>query len=100
MAYHTMIASALAISEYRKVGDGKIGIILNLTPSYPRSEHPADVKASNIADLFFNRSFLDPSVLGEYPQERCGKAGMPAMKQSSSLFFIPVYVYLNCAVSI
>ncbi|KON83572.1 6-phospho-beta-glucosidase [Rossellomorea marisflavi] len=69
VAYHTMIASALAISEYRKVGDGKIGIILNLTPSYPRSEHPADVKASNIADLFFNRSFLDPSVLGEYPQE-------------------------------
>lgn len=69
VAYHTMIASALAISEYRKVGDGKIGIILNLTPSYPRSEHPADVKASRIADLFFNRSFLDPSVLGEYPQE-------------------------------
>lgn len=69
VAYHTMIASALAISEYRKVGDGKIGIILNLTPSYPRSEHPADVKASKIADLFFNRSFLDPSVLGEYPQE-------------------------------
>ncbi len=69
VAYHTMIASALAISEYRKVGDGKIGIILNLTPSYPRSEHRADVKASKIADLFFNRSFLDPSVLGEYPQE-------------------------------
>ncbi|WJV19445.1 glycoside hydrolase family 1 protein [Rossellomorea marisflavi] len=69
VAYHTMIASALAISQYRKVGDGKIGIILNLTPSYPRSEHPADVKASKIADLFFNRSFLDPSVLGEYPQE-------------------------------
>ncbi|MEW4307984.1 glycoside hydrolase family 1 protein [Rossellomorea marisflavi] len=69
VAYHTMVASALAISEYRKMGDGKIGIILNLTPSYPRSEHPADVKASRIADLFFNRSFLDPSVLGEYPQE-------------------------------
>lgn len=69
VAYHTMIASALAISEYKKIGDGKIGIILNLTPSYPRSEHPADLKASRIADLFFNRSFLDPSVLGGYPQE-------------------------------
>src|SRR5699024_6092567 len=30
---------------------------------------PADLKASRITDLFFNRSFLDPSVLGEYPQE-------------------------------
>ncbi|MCY9406321.1 family 1 glycosylhydrolase, partial [Bacillus spizizenii] len=46
-----------------------IGIILNLTPSYPRSSHPADVKAGEIADAFFNRSFLDPSVKGEFPKE-------------------------------
>ncbi|MGW8262946.1 6-phospho-beta-glucosidase GmuD, partial [Bacillus sp. LR--39] len=39
------------------------------TPSYPRSSHPADVKAGEIADAFFNRSFLDPSVKGEFPKE-------------------------------
>ena len=49
--------------------DSKIGIVLNLTPAYPRSQHPADVKAARIADLFQAQSFLDPSVLGTYPQE-------------------------------
>ena len=49
---------------------GVIGIILNLTPSYPRDEtNQDDVKAAQIADAFFNRSFLDPAVKGEFPQE-------------------------------
>ena len=68
VAYHTMLAHAKAVRAFREAGiRGKIGIILNLTPSYPRSSHPADLKAARIADLFFNRSFLDPAVLGEYP---------------------------------
>lgn len=70
VAYHTMLAHAKAVQAYRGQGqDGQIGIILNLTPSYPRSQHPADLKAANIADLFFNRSFLDPAVRGEFPSE-------------------------------
>ncbi|UFT99147.1 glycoside hydrolase family 1 protein [Radiobacillus kanasensis] len=71
VAYNTMVANAKAIKTFRahSIKDGKIGIILNLTPSYPRSQNPADLKAANLADLFFNRSFLDPAVLGEYPKE-------------------------------
>ncbi|ADV95499.1 MULTISPECIES: 6-phospho-beta-glucosidase GmuD [Bacillus] len=70
VGFHTMLSSARAIQVYREMEqDGKIGIILNLTPSYPRSSHPADVKAGEIADAFFNRSFLDPSVKGEFPKE-------------------------------
>ncbi|PAO30006.1 6-phospho-beta-glucosidase [Vibrio vulnificus] len=70
VAYHTIIAHSKAVGKYRAMEcDGQIGIILNLTPSYPRSQHPADLKASNICDLMFNRSFLDPAVKGEYPQE-------------------------------
>ncbi|MGE6289554.1 glycoside hydrolase family 1 protein [Aeromonas media] len=70
VAYHTMLAHAKAVQRYRELGqDGQIGIILNLTPSYPRSQHPADLKAANIADLMFNRSFLDPAVKGEFPAE-------------------------------
>ncbi|WP_281250352.1 glycoside hydrolase family 1 protein [Virgibacillus siamensis] len=68
VAYHSILASAKAIRNYRELNrDGQIGIILNLTPSYPRSQDKEDVRAAEIADLFFNRSFLDPSVLGEYP---------------------------------
>ena len=70
VAYHIMLSSALAISEYKKLNlDGQIGIIINLTPSYPRSNSKEDLEASNIADLILNRSFLDPSVHGEFPWE-------------------------------
>lgn len=71
VAYNTMVAHAKAVKEFRDLNmkGGKIGIILNLTPSYPRSSNQADLKAANIADLIFNRSFLDPSVKGEYPEE-------------------------------
>ncbi|WED24605.1 glycoside hydrolase family 1 protein [Vibrio sp. JC009] len=70
VAYHTILAHAKAVKKYRSLNlDGQIGIILNLTPSYPRSENPADKEASRICDLMFNRSFLDPAVKGEYPQE-------------------------------
>ncbi|WP_371859893.1 glycoside hydrolase family 1 protein [Halolactibacillus miurensis] len=69
VAYHTMIAHKKVCAHYHDHYDGKIGIILNLTPSYPRSQHPSDLKASHICDLFFNRSFLDPVVKGEYPED-------------------------------
>lgn len=74
VAYHEALASAKAIKAYRKAGiEGEIGIILNLTPSYPRDEkNPEDVKAAKIADAFFNRSFLDSSVKGEFPADLIG----------------------------
>ena len=70
VAFHEMLASSLAVRAYHEKQDGKIGIILNLTPSYPRDENnPEDVKAAQIADAFFNRSFLDPAIKGEYPAD-------------------------------
>lgn len=70
VGYNIMLSSALAISEYKKLNlDGQIGTIINLTPSYPRSNSKEDLEASNIADLILNRSFLDPSVHGEFPGE-------------------------------
>ena len=70
VAFHEMLASSSAVRAYHEKQDGKIGIILNLTPSYPRDENnPEDVKAAQIADAFFNRSFLDPAIKGEYPAD-------------------------------
>lgn len=72
VALHTVLAHSLAVQAYRQ-GDyqGEIGIVLNLTPSYPRSPHPADMTAAHHADLLFNRSFLDPVLKGEYPEDLC-----------------------------
>ena len=71
VGFHETLASAKAIKVYHEMNlDGEIGIILNLTPSYPRDENdPEDVKAAQIADAFFNRSFLDPAVKGTFPEE-------------------------------
>ena len=71
--YNTALASAKAIEaygEYKKEtgNNGEIGIILNLTPSYPRSENEEDVKAAEISDAVFNNSFLDPAIKGEFPK--------------------------------
>lgn len=70
VAYHTQLASSLAVQVCHEVDPNyRIGVVLNLTPVYPRSQHPADVKAARIAELFQAKSFLDPSVLGTYPPE-------------------------------
>lgn len=54
VGYHEALASALAVKAYHSMAlDGSIGIILNLTPSYPRDENnPEDVKAAKLADAF------------------------------------------------
>ena len=68
--YNINLASARVISLYKDMEmDGKIGIILNLTPAYPRSDSKEDLKASEVADLVFNRSFLDPAVKSKFPDE-------------------------------
>ncbi|MDB2087792.1 glycoside hydrolase family 1 protein [Clostridium paraputrificum] len=70
--FNINLASAKAIEAYRKGGynkdGGKIGIVLNLTPSYPRSESKKDLAAAKFADDFFNNSFLDPAIKGKFPE--------------------------------
>jgi len=67
--FNINLASAMAIQEYRKMHlNGEIGIILNLTPAYPRSDSKEDLDEAAFADDFFNRSFLDPAVFGTFPK--------------------------------
>ena len=70
--YNINLASAKAIEKFKELGcteeDGKIGIVLNLTPAYPRSNSKEDLYASKVADTIFNYSFLDPAVKGEFPE--------------------------------
>lgn len=71
VGYHEALASALAIQKFRQSAcEGRIGIILNLTPTYPKDpQDPADQQAAVRADAFFNQSFLDPAVKGTFPKE-------------------------------
>jgi 6-phospho-beta-glucosidase len=73
VAYNINLASAKAIKVFRELGlhkkGAKIGIILNLTPSYPASDREEDVKAGKIADLWRNEMFLNAAIYGEFPAE-------------------------------
>lgn len=71
--FNLNLASAKAIkifheTECARLG-GHIGIVINLTPAYPRSEDPADVAAADFAETFKNKSFLDPAVKGVFPEK-------------------------------
>ncbi|MDG4961429.1 glycoside hydrolase family 1 protein [Pseudolactococcus raffinolactis] len=72
VAYNLQLASSKAIAAFRKLNkhpDGKIGIVLNLTPNYPATNSESDQAAAHFADLWQNRLFMDASVNGEFPTE-------------------------------
>lgn len=68
-AHNLMRSSAEAVRRYRKIGKHKIGLVVNLEPKYPASNSPEDLEAVKRVDAYFNRQFLDPALLGKYPEE-------------------------------
>ncbi|MFW9993619.1 MAG: GH1 family beta-glucosidase [Candidatus Odinarchaeota archaeon] len=65
------VAHARAVEAYRRSShpDGKIGITLNLSPVYPKTDSDLDKQGAMILDSIFNRWFLDPVFKGSYPEE-------------------------------
>lgn len=72
VAFNTLLAHGKTVNRFHEMGlASEIGVVLNLTPSYTRSDSAEDQKAAWYADLFFNRSFLDPIVKDHFPKELC-----------------------------
>lgn len=73
VAYNLNLASAKVIERFRMIGQplqgGKIGTVLNLTPTYASSQAEEDLETARIAELWNNRMFLEPAILGEFPEE-------------------------------
>jgi beta-glucosidase len=68
-AHQLMRAHGSAVQAYRSEGKHHIGVVVNLEPKYPASDDPADRAATARADAYMNRQFLDPILLGRYPDE-------------------------------
>ena len=69
-AYNCAIANAKAVKAYKALNQGgQIGVIISVRPIYPATDRQEDVETAKLVDLLFNRSFLDPLILGHYPQE-------------------------------
>lgn len=70
VGFHTLMAHVYAVKAFRDTrNDGRIGIILNVTPTYAKSDRKQDQEAKRKADLLIIKSFLDPCVLGTIPAE-------------------------------
>ena len=67
-AHHLLLGHGLAMEVLAKnCPNSKNGIVLNFTPCYPESDSPADKKASDFADDYFNQWYIKPIYDGEYP---------------------------------
>jgi beta-glucosidase len=70
VAHHLLLSHGAAVDAYRASGlTVPIGIALNLSPTYPKSETDADRRAADLSDQYVNRWYLDPILRGVYPAE-------------------------------
>lgn len=70
VAHHLLLSHGRAVERLRaRVREAQVGIVLNLTPSYPASASAADADAARNFDGFFNRWYLDPLYRGSYPED-------------------------------
>ena len=69
VSHHLLRAHGAAVQAYRAEGKHEIGIVVNIEPKHPASGRPEDVAASERANAYMNRQYLDPVFLGRYPDE-------------------------------
>ena len=67
--HNLMRAHGAAVTAYRAMGKHQIGTVVNLEPKYPASDSADDRAATNRADAYMNRQYLDPVFRGSYPAE-------------------------------
>jgi beta-glucosidase len=68
VSHHLLRAHALAVQAFRADGQGQIGLVVNLEPKYAATERPEDLDAQTLAHAYMNRQYLDPVLLGTYPE--------------------------------
>jgi beta-glucosidase len=66
-AQHLLLAHGEAVAAYRATGRHRIGIAVNLEPQHAASERAEDIEAAARRHAYVNRWFLDPILLGRYP---------------------------------
>jgi beta-glucosidase len=68
--HHLLLGHGLAVDAMRAQGrDSELGITLNLYATTAASNRPEDLDAARRIDGLANRLFLDPVLLGQYPQD-------------------------------
>jgi beta-glucosidase len=66
-ARHLLLAHGAAVRAYRALARQRIGLVVNLEPWQPATTDAADVAAAGRADAYMNLQYLDPVLLGRWP---------------------------------
>ncbi|HXF57022.1 MAG TPA: GH1 family beta-glucosidase [Actinomycetota bacterium] len=70
VAHHLLLSHAAAARAIReRHPEARVGVALDLHHLEPATERPEDVAAAARMDGFRNRWFLDPLLLGRYPED-------------------------------
>jgi beta-glucosidase len=94
-AHHLLVSHGLAVQALRRTAtnDPKIGIALNMCPTYPANPtHHDDLTAAKLVDAIDNRWFLDPIYRGSYPAEALAvyEEDVPIVGDDLSLIAAPI----------
>ncbi|MEX2170747.1 MAG: GH1 family beta-glucosidase [Pirellulales bacterium] len=69
VSHNLLRAHSAAVAAYRAECDQQIGLVVNLVPIEPATDLEADRSAARRMDAYLNRHFLDPALLGKFPEE-------------------------------
>lgn len=79
VAHHLLLSHGLALRALRANGcTTRLGIVLNLSPVYPATDAPADLALAQLEDGRLLRWYMDPLMLGRYPQDVLDHLGADA----------------------
>ncbi len=70
-SHNVLRAHGRAVQAFRASAASKnpVGIVVNLEPKYAASDSAKDIAATARADAYMNRQYLEPVILGKYPDE-------------------------------
>ena len=69
VAHHVLLSHGMAVGALREAAnDIEVGIVHMCSPGYAASSSEADTEATRVFDEDFNRWFVEPTMLGRYPQ--------------------------------
>jgi beta-glucosidase len=75
VSHNLLRAHAEGVRAYRAEGRHEVGLVVNLEPQYPASDRDEDAAAARRVDAHMNRHYLDPVLLGHYPEDLAGIFG-------------------------
>jgi len=69
VTHNLLRAHGAGMQAIRAESRAAAGLVVNLEPKYAASESVEDRAATARADAYMNRQYLDPALLGRYPEE-------------------------------